>query len=168
VLRAQLDAEALDADPDHLRLAPLMMSWTDEDRAALVAEGRPAEEAAAFVTGADWADGFFGALHAFADEWPDPDAEAGKDFVSLAMRVDALRLPEGSDEQRAHVAQLYGDAPADRERLIDDACFAVQDLRLWVVDHAPRPPTRRVEKAPGRNDPCPCGSGRKFKKCHGA
>jgi uncharacterized protein YecA (UPF0149 family) len=20
---------------------------------------------------------------------------------------------------------------------------------------------------PGRNDPCPCGSGKKFKKCHG-
>jgi len=25
-----------------------------------------------------------------------------------------------------------------------------------------------VEAAPGRNDPCPCGSGRKFKKCCGA
>ncbi len=25
----------------------------------------------------------------------------------------------------------------------------------------------RVEKAPGRNDPCPCGSGKKFKNCHG-
>ena len=25
----------------------------------------------------------------------------------------------------------------------------------------------RVQKAPGRNDPCPCGSGKKFKKCHG-
>jgi len=24
-----------------------------------------------------------------------------------------------------------------------------------------------AEKAPGRNDPCPCGSGRKYKKCHG-
>ena len=24
-----------------------------------------------------------------------------------------------------------------------------------------------VEKAPGRNDPCPCGSGKKFEKCHG-
>ena len=23
------------------------------------------------------------------------------------------------------------------------------------------------EKAPGRNDPCPCGSGKKFKNCHG-
>jgi uncharacterized protein YecA (UPF0149 family) len=21
---------------------------------------------------------------------------------------------------------------------------------------------------PGRNDPCPCGSGKKFKRCHGA
>ena len=28
-------------------------------------------------------------------------------------------------------------------------------------------PIRRVEKKVGRNDPCPCGSGKKFKKCHG-
>jgi len=26
----------------------------------------------------------------------------------------------------------------------------------------------RVEQKIGRNDPCPCGSGRKYKKCHGA
>jgi preprotein translocase subunit SecA len=25
----------------------------------------------------------------------------------------------------------------------------------------------RVEKEPGRNDPCPCGSGKKYKKCCG-
>ncbi len=25
----------------------------------------------------------------------------------------------------------------------------------------------RVEKKPGRNDPCPCGSGKKYKNCHG-
>ncbi|WP_318186564.1 YecA family protein [Pseudomonas fluorescens] len=24
----------------------------------------------------------------------------------------------------------------------------------------------RMRNTPGRNDPCPCGSGRKFKKCH--
>lgn len=24
------------------------------------------------------------------------------------------------------------------------------------------------ELQPGRNDPCPCGSGKKYKKCHGA
>ena len=26
----------------------------------------------------------------------------------------------------------------------------------------------RVERAPGRNEPCWCGSGKKFKTCHGA
>ena len=26
----------------------------------------------------------------------------------------------------------------------------------------------KAAKAPGRNEPCPCGSGRKYKKCHGA
>ena len=26
----------------------------------------------------------------------------------------------------------------------------------------------RVEKKVGRNDPCPCGSGKKYKHCHGA
>jgi uncharacterized protein len=27
---------------------------------------------------------------------------------------------------------------------------------------------RRTEAEPGRNDPCWCGSGKKYKKCHGA
>jgi uncharacterized protein YecA (UPF0149 family) len=29
-------------------------------------------------------------------------------------------------------------------------------------------PIRRSQPKIGRNDPCPCGSGKKFKKCHGA
>lgn len=28
-------------------------------------------------------------------------------------------------------------------------------------------PFRRIEKKAGRNDPCPCGSGKKYKTCHG-
>ncbi len=28
-------------------------------------------------------------------------------------------------------------------------------------------PIRRDEPKVGRNDPCPCGSGKKYKKCHG-
>ena len=36
---------------------------------------------------------------------------------------------------------------------------------------APQPPQKlqpvRVEKKVGRNDPCPCGSGKKYKNCHG-
>jgi len=36
------------------------------------------------------------------------------------------------------------------------------------VQNTPKPATRVAEKLPGRNDPCYCGSGKKFKKCHGA
>jgi len=31
-----------------------------------------------------------------------------------------------------------------------------------------REPIVREGAKVGRNDPCPCGSGRKYKKCHGA
>jgi len=34
-------------------------------------------------------------------------------------------------------------------------------------DDVPQPYVRDTAKV-GRNDPCPCGSGKKFKKCHGA
>ncbi len=34
---------------------------------------------------------------------------------------------------------------------------------------APKPETfKRTERKVGRNEPCPCGSGKKYKKCHGA
>jgi preprotein translocase subunit SecA len=33
---------------------------------------------------------------------------------------------------------------------------------------ASQPSQRRTGEKVGRNDPCPCGSGKKFKKCHGA
>jgi len=34
------------------------------------------------------------------------------------------------------------------------------------VADRPRPFVRGAEKV-GRNDPCPCGSGKKYKHCHG-
>ncbi|MAK63062.1 MAG: hypothetical protein CMK09_18995 [Ponticaulis sp.] len=37
----------------------------------------------------------------------------------------------------------------------------------WFYTHGEGKPEARAFAAYGRNDPCPCGSGRKFKKCHG-
>ena len=56
---------------------------------------------------------------------------------------------------------LYLDAFAD-------AVWSVYDLREIWRGIGPRVPTLRRADLPGRNDPCHCGSGRKFKKCHGA
>ena len=48
---------------------------------------------------------------------------------------------------------------------------ASQPARLLVDDFhlgQPRTPTTRATPKVGRNDPCPCGSGKKYKKCCGA
>ena len=48
---------------------------------------------------------------------------------------------------------------------------ALQEARVdagLAEPEAPAVEQRRVEKTVGRNDPCPCGSGKKYKSCHGA
>jgi uncharacterized protein len=170
VLANHLDPEALLDNPEELRLQPLVSLWDDAAYQALVEEqGVPAEEARQMTTGGLWAEGFFDAIEDFAADWQVPDfatAEAREVFDEILLHVSVLMLPDG-DELKAHLELFWKDRLATREDLLDEACFAIQDLRIWWVDHAPRPATRRVEAQPGRNDPCPCGSGLKFKKCHG-
>ena len=65
------------------------------------------------------------------------------------------------------------------------APLRADELRQWVADHEPdeedpaqlraryaadlgRDPSRTIPWPPGRNEPCWCGSGRKYKKCCGA
>jgi SEC-C motif-containing protein len=46
---------------------------------------------------------------------------------------------------------------------------SVKDRRWRYADgRVVAPPPARREVVPGRNDPCSCGSGKKYKKCHGA
>jgi len=44
----------------------------------------------------------------------------------------------------------------------------LQDLQLVGGDGSNGPKQVTVGQKVGRNDPCPCGSGKKYKKCHGA
>jgi uncharacterized protein len=166
-----LDPEVLIDDPDRLRLAPLMNVWDDEAREALVSEGHAtAEEAVALLTGADWAHGFLAATSDFAADWP-ADAGRGDDDTlraQLLETVEALTWTAEDPAFQRFAREGWKDANPTRDELIDEACFAVQDLRVWWLDHPPRQAPRRAEPVPGRNDPCPCGSGRKYKRCHGA
>ena len=92
------------------------------------------------------------------------DSEDGRWYDDCLNRVLALVLPP--EALAEHIKANYSGDPLTRDELVDDACFGVQDLRLYWLDHAPKPETRRVGPQPGRNDPCPCGSGKKYKKCH--
>ena len=71
---------------------------------------------------------------------------------------------------RASPAELF--LPAEWARkLVHPRGLA--DVLFWFRPYVEnccmisRQPPRRVEAAPGRNDPCPCGSGKKHKRCCG-
>ena len=86
--------------------------------------------------------------------------------VSILMRGQ-IPVQENSnvkvapDPKRNKQQQRYNETKVDLNDPNQQAA-AQQDTR----DNAKREPIR-VEKTVGRNDPCPCGSGKKFKNCHG-
>jgi len=172
-IASELDPERLLDDEDALRLNPLMSEWGGEEMRALLDEERiSAEEVAAHwpATGELWALGFLDAVEDFCADWPDADlsTDAGQHYDDCLSRIIALTLEAGGRDLSEHLETRYAGKALTRDQLVDEACFAAQDLRLHWLHHAPRPATRRVDKAPGRNDPCPCGSGKKYKRCHGA
>jgi uncharacterized protein len=123
-----------------------------------------------------WALGFMLVVETWPDEWLAPSRE--KD-IARAMD-DALGAvavlcedDEGPDEVSAYVSDEGEDGPpsmsADRLEAFGEAVWAVYDLRAAGLSLGPRvAQVRHDTAAPGRNDACPCGSGKKFKKCHGA
>jgi uncharacterized protein len=170
VLCAQLDAEALLDAPDDQRLSPLIGHWRQEDIDRAVADGQiSADDALHLQDGTLWAEGFADAVQEHDELWIEPASDDdAHSFGVLIEQVLALMIPGGDERLTEHLAEYWpGQAPS-REDLIAEALWAVQDLRIYWLDRGPRPEQRRVEAAPGRNDPCPCGSGKKFKKCHGA
>ena len=75
------------------------------------------------------------------------------------------QVQEAAPEQRTQ-RQQYTESKQQigEEQLTDpnQAAAAQSDTRA----QQPRTPIIK-DKLPGRNDPCPCGSGKKFKNCHG-
>ncbi len=149
-----LDAEDIASQPEAIHLAPLMAEWDDAARAEVVASGDMSAEdvAEALHTGNLWASGFLQAVEDFEADWP--GAEEGELGELLAFVQRLTEPPAAPDE--------------DRDALIEQACEAIQTMRLYWVENAPAIKPRRVASEPGRNDPCHCGSGKKYKKCHGA
>lgn len=95
--------------------------------------------------------------------------ELDDDGVQLALARLYRHLPAETDEDREIVATLDKEHPlATLDDGIEDLVHAVYDL--WDQTSEARfkvDTVRRDEPKVGRNDPCPCGSGKKFKQCHG-
>jgi preprotein translocase subunit SecA len=88
-------------------------------------------------------------------------AQVKKD--SDAERIEREDLEKHSREQREMQLRHGSELEADSQ-----AASAPPPRRAPPQPRAIAQPARREGPKIGRNDPCPCGSGQKFKKCHGA
>ncbi|MBI1797909.1 MAG: preprotein translocase subunit SecA [Candidatus Eisenbacteria bacterium] len=95
--------------------------------------------------------------------------EVNEDFVGALFRVQivderppvaARQKPRQIVEQHA-AAEVFGGVAAPAE-----AGPPARGAQGRTPAPAPQPAAAPVTLRAGRNDPCPCGSGKKYKKCH--
>ncbi|HET7866842.1 MAG TPA: UPF0149 family protein [Burkholderiaceae bacterium] len=137
---------------------PLVMTPEDEQGNEL--QGQAAIQAAL----APWTAGFSHAL----DQFPALESLAAADLPDLLACV-FRHLPEQDEEEAEYTRAL------DAEHPLENLDAAIEDLVGNVVQLADIgrnellkvTTVRRETPKVGRNDPCPCGSGKKFKQCHG-
>lgn len=97
------------------------------------------------------------------------------DGVNTSLNGDELDLdsiaPESDIKFDIDFEKLFFnmlDADADHLFSLDEWNDVLsEDDRRRIYKDYKRSKIVHVEKKPGRNDPCPCGSGKKYKKCCG-
>ena len=159
--------KALDDDaayqPEVMDVRGAIAALPEEERAAMEGEAIPS-------FGQVWALGFMFVVEAWPEEWAAPrDKEAVK---WLNGALEAIVAITEDDKEPATLSVFDDDGPPSMslKRLNEfaDAVWAVYDLRELWRNLGPRVETIHRVATPGRNDPCSCGSGKKYKKCCGA
>ena len=105
--------------------------------------------------------------------WDNMINEMNDRIASVLMRG---QLPEQQPEDVREAApeqhqQRYTEQKADLNAPEQQPLSETQRQMQQATQQPTQQPARRSpivrDKLPGRNDPCPCGSGKKFKNCHG-
>ncbi len=68
--------------------------------------------------------------------------------------------------QQANVRQAQAHKRTDMSRYKEERTDLLSQAHSNTQQEQKTQPVK-VEKKAGRNDPCPCGSGKKYKNCHG-
>ena len=147
---------------------PLILEFDDEHPLQPPADGGPDPMAGLNPISQalmPWVAGFQHATLCFPDL-----AELPDDAVMSALARLYRHLPAETDEEREVVATIEQEHPlATLDDAIEDLVVTVADLADLTRDSRYKVDTiKRETPKVGRNDPCPCGSGKKYKHCHGA
>ncbi len=112
--------------------------------------------------GIEWACGFLDGVELRVDAW-EASCAVQPWIDELLIGIEAIA--EGvwpASEEDALAEPL---SPSERLDLIAGIPHMLHDLNMHRLEQATSRVPIHKATAPGRNDPCPCGSGRKFKKC---
>ena len=117
-----------------------------------------------------WALGFMFVVENWAEEWASPRDKEAAQWLDAAMEFIVNLTEDDTGEPELNLYDEAGPASTSQERVdaFGEAVWAVYDLRQLWRSMGPRQEAIVKGEQPGRNDPCSCGSGKKFKKCCGA
>ncbi|MBX9741283.1 MAG: UPF0149 family protein [Beijerinckiaceae bacterium] len=107
-----------------------------------------------------WAEGFAAAMALRPDSWNAYDASDDEN-VQSSFRCIAALVSRALDGERM-AKEIDDDVRCNAHTLIADCLETMNAARMKM--HASLKATPAAAHV-GRNDPCPCGSGKKFKKC---
>jgi len=149
--------------PEVMDVRGAMASLPEAERAELSNDPLPAFAQV-------WALGFMYAVEAWPEEWAEPSDKKAAKWHDVALQAIVALTEDDADEPELSPFTEEGPPSMSRARLdaFADAVWSVYDLREIWRGIGPRVETLRRAEVPGRNDPCHCGSGKKYKKCHGA
>ena len=152
----------------------LLMRLNNDIAAALMADETiapvlyPVDESCEEYDYAAWADSYvYGA--GLAGDWFEL---AGKHAEDLSELLEPMFLLNGMLKEDVEKSGERWFSPAEEARLVadikDNLPVVVQTLYNFWRNKRGASTVKREEPKSGRNDPCPCGSGRKFKQCCGS
>lgn len=162
-------AVSADEATPHNIFMPLSAHVADQDRITPYRLDAQGERMGAWDL-QDWAEGFRRAMAEDGDWEPlltstdAPDLVGPVVLYTLGHNPDDLSLQ--IEEEDSLFAQLVGSVCAMRNWW--RAYNRQADSGAPRLNLKPTAPVRSVTPKPGRNDPCVCGSGKKYKKCCGA
>jgi len=111
------------------------------------------------VIAIDWAEGFFQAIQLRPDAWKP---------LFTCKRNGHLLVPILSLCGDENGGSLLGLPPHAEDRLMQHAPELIPSCVIGIAAYWRKQPRQIAGTSKvGRNDPCPCGSGRKFKRCCG-
>jgi yecA family protein len=117
---------------------------------------------------ATWSEGYLEGVLLSEADWLEHGEQNDVEELLFPFMLLSGRMREAAEEAGDPLP-----SPMEERELLSAAAESLGDSVLavyqyWLDKRIAHAPIKRGGPKVGRNDPCPCGSGKKYKSCHGS